>query len=458
MKVIQTIYRILFSQKIRWNYFTIFSVVVGWCIPVQGTTREEEKQWTLRACVEYAREYNLQVKYAEIARENSCMDLTKAKAQQIPSLNFSSVQGRGHQKQVQMGGGTTSATAYTGSYTLNGSWTIYGGSKIMRTIRQQELVEQVQFQEVLVAQNDIEIAVTKAYLQVLYANETLKTNRQTQESSLVQLERSRELRKAGSIRKSDLAQMESQYSSDCYKTIQSENDLALSRLQLKQLLELEPEDSFEVFFPEIDEKMVLSVIPSLEKVFHAALLHMPEMESRKLGVEAALLGERVAKGDHLPSVTLEASMSTNHDSKASDAYSAQLKDRLSENVGINISIPISNRKQARVNVSKAKLQIDQARLDEINERKNLLQTVETLHQDVIAAQGRYSAAVIRVKAAYESYQLVQQEFEAGLKNAVDLLVEKNNYLSALQEEIQAKYQAVLAMKLLNFYQNEPIDF
>lgn len=40
MKVIQTIYRILFSQKIRWNYFTIFSVVVGWCIPVQGTTRE----------------------------------------------------------------------------------------------------------------------------------------------------------------------------------------------------------------------------------------------------------------------------------------------------------------------------------------------------------------------------------------------------------------------------------
>ena len=66
--------------------------------------------------------------------------------------------------------------------------------------------------------------------------------------------------------------------------------------------------------------------------------------------------------------------------------------------------------------------------------------------------------MIRVKAAYESYQLVQQEFEAGLKNAVDLLVEKNNYLSALQEEIQAKYQAVLAMKLLNFYQNEPIDF
>ena len=52
---------------------------------------------------------------------------------------------------------------------------------------------------------------------------------------------------------------------------------------------------------------------------------------------------------------------------------------------------------------------------------------------------------------------MENEYKAGLKNVVDLLVEKNNYLSALQEQIQAKYQAVLAYKLLNFYRNEPID-
>ena len=99
---------------------------------------------------------------------------------------------------------------------------------------------------VLVAQNDIEIAVTEAYLQILYANETLKTDRQTLESSEVQLARSRELCQAGSISQSDLAQMESQYSSDQYRVIQSENNLAFSKLQLKQLLELEPEEDFEV--------------------------------------------------------------------------------------------------------------------------------------------------------------------------------------------------------------------
>lgn len=43
-----------------------------------------------------------------------------------------------------------------------------------------------------------------------------------------------------------------------------------------------------------------------------------------------------------------------------------------------------------------------------------------------------------------------------MKNTVELLTEKNNYLSAQQEQIQAKYQAVLSIKLLNFYQNEAI--
>ena len=176
-----------------------------------------------------------------------------------------------------------------------------------------------------------------------------------------------------------------------------------------------------------------------------------------MNVESSFLGEKIARGGYFPSVLLSASVTTNHDSKSSDSYFSQMDDRLVENVGVNISIPITNRKQVRTNVSKARLQTEQARLDERNVRKELLQTVESLHQDVVAAQSRYQAAVLRVKSTYESYQLVENEYKAGLKNVVDLLVEKNNYLSALQEQIQAKYQAVLAYKLLNFYRNEPID-
>ena len=44
-----------------------------------------------------------------------------------------------------------------------------------------------------------------------------------------------------------------------------------------------------------------------------------------------------------------------------------------------------------------------------------------------------------------------------LEHRVELLTEKNNYLAAQQEQIQAKYQAVLSIRLLDFYRNVPIE-
>ena len=297
------------------------------------------------------------------------------------------------------------------------------------------------------AENDIEIAVTEAYLQILYANESLKTNQQTLETSAAQLARSKELLAAGSIAASDYAQIEAQYSNDQYNVTMAENTLTLNKLQLKQLLELEPTDSFEVYFPELEDT----------QVYQVALETMPEMKNSQLNVESSQLEEKIAAGDRLPNISLSASVGTNHDSKSDHSFSKHLNNRLNENVGINISIPISKNRQVKSAVEKAKLQTETARLEELNTRKELWKTVETLHQNVISAQSRYVAATNSVKSASMSYNLVQEQFNAGMKNTVELLTEKNNYLSALQEQIQAKFEAILSLKLLNFYRNQPIE-
>lgn len=76
---------------------------------------------------------------------------------------------------------------------------------------------------------------------------------------------------------------------------------------------------------------------------------------------------------------------------------------------------------------------------------------------MISAQSRYVAATNSVKSATKSYELVQAQFDSGMKNTVELLTEKNNYLSAIQEQIQAKFESILSLKLLNFYRNQPIE-
>ena len=442
-------------MNIQTNIATILFIIIPSLV---GFSQEKPtSSWNLKDCIDYARKNNIQVQSAKVTQQNAYIDLLQAKAQLFPSLTFSSSQNLGHQKTEQSDGKFKSQSAYTGNYTLNGRLTIYNGSKLTRTIRQQQITNIAQEYQVNIAKNDIEIAVTEAYLQILYANESLKTNHQTLETSAAQLARSKELLAAGSIAPSDYAQIEAQYSNDQYNVTMAENTLTLNKLQLKQLLELDPTDSFDIYFPELEATQVLTPAPSPLEVYQIALETMPEMKNSQLNVESARLEEKIAAGDRLPSISLSASVATNHYSESDHSFSKQLNNRLNENVGLNISIPISKNRQIKSAIEKAKLQTETARLEELNTRKELWKTVETLHQNVISAQSRYVAATNSVKSATMSYNLVQEQFDAGMKNTVELLTEKNNYLSALQEQIQAKFEAILSLKLLNFYRNQPIE-
>ena len=56
-----------------------------------------------------------------------------------------------------------------------------------------------------------------------------------------------------------------------------------------------------------------------------------------------------------------------------------------------------------------------------------------------------------MKSSGISFSLVSEQFDLGMKNTVELLTEKNNFLSAQQQMLQAKYMSILNSKLLDFY-------
>ena len=285
--------------------------------------------WTLRQCIDYARENNIQVQSSQVSLQSARVDLQQAKADRTPTLGFTTSQNVIHQKKENEN---------SGNYALNAGLTLYNGGKLKHSLRQQQIVNRSKEYEVEVARNDIEIAVTQAYLEILYANETVKTNAQTVESSAAQMERSKALLEAGSIARSDYAQMEAQYSSDCYQLTVSENDLAQARLQLKQLLELGIDSTFDVVFPEIDSSTVLAEVPRLEEVYRTALEVMPQMESGRLNIQSALAGERVAKADGLPTVTASAAIGTGNTSGTNYSFYNQLNNKLNESAGITVSV------------------------------------------------------------------------------------------------------------------------
>ena len=88
--------------------------------------------------------------------------------------------------------------------------------------------------------------------------------------------------------------------------------------------------------------------------------------------------------------------------------------------------------------------------------ENLQKTIEDIYLDATSSQAQYAAAIEQVKASKTSYNLAQEQFNLGMKNTVELLTEKNNFLSAQQEMLQAKYMAILNAQLLRFYQGKEI--
>jgi Outer membrane protein len=270
------------------------------------------------------------------------------------------------------------------------------------------------------------------------------------------LKQSKEFLDAGSITHSEYAQVEAQYSSDKYNLVQAQSSYESYKLQLKQLLELDYDEDIDIVFPEINDEDILLFIPSKYEVYRRSLNIMPEVANSKLNIQLANLSKSSAKAGYLPTVSVTGSMGTGNIFNNSPSFATQIGRNFNQSIGLTLSVPIFDNKQNKSNVKKAELDIQTAQLDLIDTEKTLLKTIETLYQDAVSGQSKYRAAKDQVKSSELSYQLVLEQYSLGMRNTVELTTEKNNYANALQSLLQAKYTALLSLKLLNFYQGQEL--
>ncbi len=338
---------------------------------------------------------------------------------------------------------------------LNASWTIYNGSKRLNTIKQEKLNNQAANLDVAeTSENSIQESIAQIYIQILYAAESVKVNENTLQVSIAQRDRGQELLNAGSIAKSDLAQLEAQVSTDRYQLVTAQATLQDYKLQLKQLLELDGENEMNVYLPALSDENVLLPLPTRRMCIERAYLR-PEIESGKLSVQASELGISIAKAGYLPTISLSAGIGTNHTSGSDFTFGEQVKNGWNNSIGVSVSVPIFNNRQTKSAVQKARS--CKKTETELNwtcriEQKTLYKTIESLWLDANSAQQQYVAAAEKLRSTQTSYDLIQEQFNLGMKNTVELLTEKNNLLNAQQETLQAKYMAILNAQLLRFYQ------
>lgn len=418
--------------------------------------QEATKGWTLRNCIDYAIQNNIQIKKMQVDVQVNQAGFEQSKSERFPTLNSNASESYTHQKPLQ-GDLTSEESSFTGNYSLGSEWTLYNGLKITNTIAQQQIFVKSAELSVTESQNNIELAVTSAYLQILYAREAMTTAENTLNTSAAQRDRAKTLFDAGYIAESNYAQVQAQYSSDSYSLVTAQNNLSKQRLTLKLLLELDMNQELNLYFPELGDSAVLKSIPAQQDVYSTALTFMPEIESSQLAINSAEYNIKIAKAGLLPSLNLSASTATGYSNAASNGFATQMEDNFYQNVGLNLAIPIFNHRQVKTSVTLAKLGLLTAQLDNTGTHKDLLSRVENAYLDAVSAQSRFQSATEQLSSTKKSYTLVEDQFNLGMKNTVDLLTEKIKYLAAQQEFLQAKYTAILNLKILDFYQQKQIE-
>lgn len=430
-----------------------------------STSAQEVRKWTLDDCIDYALEKNIGLQQDKISLEETSVDVKTARAALFPSLSFSSghnVTNRPYQEQSNMVSGTEiissdSKTTYNGNYGLSAQWTLWNGNKCLNTIKQRKTSREIAGLTVAETENSLQEQITQLFIQILYADESVKINENTLQVSQATYERGQELFKEGSISKADLAQLEAQVSSDKYQLVTAESSLRDYKLQLKQLLELDGTEEMDLILPALSDEQVLQPLPSQTDIYQQALSSRPEIQSSRLGIENSKLDIAMAKAGYFPTISLSASTASMTNSASDNSWGKQMKYGWNNMVGVNISIPIFDNRQNKSAVQKARLQYDSSRLDLINKQKELYKNIESLWLDATNAQQQYAAAESKLKSSRASFEMVSEQFNLGMKNTVELLTEKNNLLSAQQQRIQAKYMAILDRTLLNFYAGQEIE-
>ena len=425
-----------------------------------AATASAQEAWTLQRCLDYAAEKNITVQKNRIAQLDAAEQLKQAQAQLFPSLSFAMSQGLGYRPFQQatvivqngMATSTNNKVTENGSYGLNANWTVWNGGINRKNVEAQRLQGEIADVQTELSLKNIQEQIAQLYVQILYTIEAKKVNEQLAATAKQQLERGQERYKVGDLAKADVAQLESQVAQTQYDVVNAQTQIDGYKRQLKALLQLSITEPFDVATEEMADERALQPVPDKNEVYDAAVLTRPEIRNAQLQADAADLQLNIARRGYLPTIGINAGVGASHYSADSRGLGEQMKRNLNGNAGLSLSVPIFDNRRNKTAVERAKINKTTTALDLLDRQTALGSTIENLWLQATSAQQRFISADAAVKSQETNFELINEQFKAGLKNIVDLLQARDNLLQAQQNKLQSKYTTILNTQLLRFYE------
>ncbi|MDO5654841.1 MAG: TolC family protein [Flavobacteriaceae bacterium] len=431
---------------------------------------QEVRQWTLQEMVAYAAQNNLQVKSAEINNKLLENNIIAAQRQRLPAVNANfdnsviiGVEGIPITNSNQQITGLTSGyQMYQNSWGVSANMNLFNRSRYQLDENKARIDLEAAEQEVLATINDISLNIVNQYLNILLNRELVQTAEEQLKIAQDQLQRNRVLYDGGAIPLSEVYESESLVAQNKQRVATSNIEVEQSKFNLAQLLQLDDYREFDVILVEMPEEPDAALI-DMHSITEYAFHNQPRIKSAELAVESNKVDIDIAKTEYWPKATAFYNLGTNYRAYLngnfdSDWLFQQWWDNHTHAVGVEINIPIFNKFLTDLNVENAQIRVQAAENQIELQKQALKQDIQAAYFLVNSTYEQYLASREAVRSAQLSFEFAEKSLKAGRITIYDFNQAANNLFSARSQMLQAKYNYLFRLKVLDFYGGKPLTF
>ncbi len=442
--------------------------LIGLLLIIISGTIYSQKIWSLRDCIDYALDNNIQVKQSELTSENNKISLLQSKLDMLPTVNGSVSHSYGWGRSVDLATYTYADQQTQQSYfTFSSDLTIFNGLQKYNTIKQNQFEYLASKYDSDKMKDDISLSIAAAYLQILFYIEIVATAEDQVEITKLQIDRTEKLVNAGTLAKGSLFDIQAQGATEEVNLINARNSLNLSYLDLLQLLDKSASEKLEIEKPELSITTVPELLPP-EQIYSYAIINLPEIKSSEYRLQSANKGLAIARGYRSPSLSLRGGWNTSYSDQIKYSnplepnygdiipFGNQFNDNQNKTLQVSLSIPIFNGFQVSSYISQSKLTAENAQYNLQLSKNQVRKNVETAFADALSAFKSYNANEKSLNAYTEAFKYMEKKFDVGLINALDYNVAKTQLTKAKSDLLSAKYDFIFKTKILDFYMGKPI--
>jgi len=453
---------------------------------------DAQSAWGLQECINYALTHNISLRQATLNNEINKNNEVQSKAAVLPSLNAGAQHIYNVGKTIDRFTNTfADQQVLSQNFFISSQVVLWSGLSQYNTIKANEYTYKSGVEMLKQQEYDLSLSIANAYIGVIFSEEILKISQNQFAITKEQLERTQVLVNAGALAKSVEYDLKAQLSNEEVNVTTADNNYYLSLLTLRQLMNLDSSSSFQIVRPEISVEETPILTNDVNGLYETSLKNQPNIKSGEYSILGAEKMLAAARGRIGPTLSFNASMGTGTSGLARDilgvrytgqqlggftsrgdsvyvpvtefitrqtSFNDQFRNNVNKSIGFQLTVPLFNGLQTHTAIKNAKINALNVKLTQDLTKQNLYKNIVQAYANAKAALNNLSANRSNVDASEESYKYAKQKFDAGAISAFEFSTAKNRLYAAESNFLQAKYDYIFKLKVLDYYQGKPLGF